>query len=1264
MEEANRSLQGTTHATSHPDHRARGREGRSAAADAADVGGRRVHGLHRELLQLQRHPSPPVHERGPDPRVPGPSHRRGAPANRLRAVEGVDGGARRVPPQQDRPRKHHGEGDLPRRRRGGGRRRPPGARGRAAAGDGEGRGGLAEAAARVSVRAQGDGGLAGRRQRGGDGKLVAVCGFMGTTAVTVYSFPAMLPLFTLDSAEFKRFGCSNVAWLGPNAFVGVRTGDLLLCTIPATPNTHNSPCPIQTEEGTAILLSRKFDGVVNGTATISPVHHQAVHQAHADAIAVLLSHNSPTEIRPGELHLFTGLFDEEHCSHRILSRHASSVASSIGRIFAQIIQPDSVPQIVIFHSETGDPLSSLACPFSPPLEVLTVYSGTVLTGIQDGSKLVTWDLRTVRFANYNKEYHKDYIQHPAELTMNNTGNGDDDCGSNNRSTTAAKRPRLNNRNTADAVQLVQSLVSSTGGGTCPTSGAPAAESTAVILLDLRLQFVALCMIAHPRCCCRGGCSRSLASSQPSSSAASVVMNLSLAVRLVWEWVTCEEAPVRLFCVNVACQERSSLRDAKEFITFGVSMMTHGVMAEHTRLWNLQNESVVLAINRDHAIMRRHFPQGKEAFYRIDRRMVHECNGNCDQNRNNNGNQSKWWRGVEDTNWELLWDAKVTLSSVNHKWLVSYCFQHPRKAKVGIARFGSNGAEEEKQASASSRVFEAFLGSPFIVHFIHGHDDEALFVSSGGFGLKVKRFDLAQSLSANSLDPVAPLLSLHLGFRCLSFLALCSEQNRRSFVVVATEGTKHYWVHQFTESGTQSANCHYSTEPSLSALNNHQFCVSHGGTFEVWACGPSTRPVRVIEHPDCCNTVFCEAGFLLHVRSDHILVTEHTSGVELLKLKKESSVVMMHPNTVVIHHHISARSQFITLGAGVIVGRCGGSSPVSTLTPPLLSQLGREWVAAPSRSADGAVQVVIDLVRTTGAFVPPHSYFSFAVSPTLGIVGTPFSVETLCDGRREFHGWVGPESTGTRFAAMSVSSDCRMVVLDTERSDACVARLSDPHTYKFCICRRWAVAFPVRLELAMTLWNFDSIERGEVTYISLPWRVENMAFDGDCSLVIAQGTAQGDVMVVDLEATVSQRRLIGSATYTSRFKRGRSIVDMWCWRGMTYGTVKREGSLFCLTTGQRIASTVKGRMAQPVGGEYFATRGQSVSDGNVMQVFSVRDPTRLCCTHMVGHFDTVHFGHGMVVRQLRLKDVEVVDAASGTIILRITPVFGFLVSRVF
>ncbi|KAH3722595.1 hypothetical protein Pelo_18700 [Pelomyxa schiedti] len=249
-----------------------------------------------------------------------------------------------------------------------------------------------------------------------DGKVVVVSSH--SPEVIVYSFPAMFPLFTLATTEFRGFTNSSVAWLGPNAFVCVRPGHLLLCTIPATPNTHNSPCPIQTEEGTAIFLSRKFDGAVQAQPTISPVHHQAAapQRTHADAIAVLINQNSSTRRLPGELHLFTGLFEEQHCSHRILSRNASAVASAIGRIFAQIIQPNGAPQIVIFHSETGDPLSSLACPFSPPFEVLTVYSGTVLAGIQDGSKLVTWDLLTVNENNSTtKQYHKSYIQHPMQM---------------------------------------------------------------------------------------------------------------------------------------------------------------------------------------------------------------------------------------------------------------------------------------------------------------------------------------------------------------------------------------------------------------------------------------------------------------------------------------------------------------------------------------------------------------------------------------------------------------------------------------------------------------------------------------------------------------------------------------------------------------------------------------------------------------------------------------------------------------------------------
>ncbi|KAH3760594.1 hypothetical protein Pelo_7573 [Pelomyxa schiedti] len=47
-------------------------------------------------------------------------------------------------------------------------------------------------------------------------------------------------------------------------------------------------------------------------------------------------------------------------------------------------------------------------------------------------------------------------------------------------------------------------------------------------------------------------------------------------------------------------------------------------------------------------------------------------------------------------------------------------------------------------------------------------------------------------------------------------------------------------------------------------------------------------------------------------------------------------------------YLDALGQFVALGAGVIVGRCGAASDVSSLTPPLLSLIGRDWVMQPNR----------------------------------------------------------------------------------------------------------------------------------------------------------------------------------------------------------------------------------------------------------------------------------------------------------------------------
>ncbi|KAH3722594.1 hypothetical protein Pelo_18699 [Pelomyxa schiedti] len=180
----------------------------------------------------------------------------------------------------------------------------------------------------------------------------------------------------------------------------------------------------------------------------------------------------------------------------------------------------------------------------------------------------------------------------------------------------------------------------------------------------------------------------------------------------------------------------------------------------------------------------------------------------------------------------------------------------------------------------------------------------------------------------------------------------------------------------------------------------------------------------------------------------------------------------------------------------------------------------------------------------------------------------------------------------------------MEVIDTLKpTSGLLYTLGEPRDHRFWISRRWAVGIPEMLGPTMALWDFESIDSGQVptaTGINLPWVVGNMAFDddgGDCrcrSLVMARNTPQGrgdDVIVVDLEATVEERRLIWSASYTTSFiKRGCKIIDIWCWGGKTYATAeKEEGILFCLTTGQRIELTDRGCVASPIGGEFFVTK---------------------------------------------------------------------------
>ncbi|KAH3763738.1 hypothetical protein Pelo_4392 [Pelomyxa schiedti] len=380
----------------------------------------------------------------------------------------------------------------------------------------------------------------------------------------------------------------------------------------------------------------------------------------------------------------------------------------------------------------------------------------------------------------------------------------------------------------------------------PPASPPSASTT---LLDLRSQFVALCTISHQRCGSHYG------DRLPPSS-------LLLIARLVWERAN---SAVRSFGVSLFGSE------GETFTMFGVSMATLGV--KQTRLFNETHGGDVIAVNKSYVTVRKL----EEAGFRFYQMSASSKTGN--------GHSKP----------ALLWDCSKfstdAASVVNHKWLV---LSH-ESGEVAIVNLsvdpGSQRAAILAPAHCTSGVF-----------LVRGRD-EAVFVPRDPDAeyIDLNVFNLEQAWSTNSLIPIAssrcylPKVpkapTKHYWFS--SLVTLQSESHQRVFIVLSGYHNGAYIVLQHSESGSPNSPVHTSrfvcSPPGeipgvlLSALSDRLYCVSHGSTFEIWDCNNTTRALRVIDHPGCCSIVEGVAGLLMHLRRDHILVTEHSSGLELLKL---------------------------------------------------------------------------------------------------------------------------------------------------------------------------------------------------------------------------------------------------------------------------------------------------------------------------------------------------------------------------------------------
>ncbi|KAH3758887.1 hypothetical protein Pelo_9326 [Pelomyxa schiedti] len=348
----------------------------------------------------------------------------------------------------------------------------------------------------------------------------------------------------------------------------------------------------------------------------------------------------------------------------------------------------------------------------------------------------------------------------------------------------------------------------------------------------------------------------------------------------------------------------------------------------------------------------------------------------------------------------------------------------------------------------------------------------------------------------------------------------------------------------------------------------------------------------------------------------------------------------------------ASSQFIALAAGIIVGRCGCSSPASSLAPSSLSTIGREWVVFPAR------------VVVVGLLCPENNqrkYVKIVVSPTLGLVGDPTILSFGGTKVGRFCGWLGPRSlTGERLVLTIDSEFKDLAVIDTSRSTVwdyvkhiLILPISMLGTWNSN--RRWLAVTENGSQTTLSLWNF---ERGIATGIEgvvLPRRVARTALWGDSSLVVSQ--QEGGVLVIDLEATLAHKRLVGTPLTFSVLS-GNTLIDhIVSWQGVDYALLS-VNAVLCLGNGQVMPwrwCGENGGIAHTIGGPY-AAKWISSGEGLTLVVYSVLEPTTMCCVHraQMGR-ERVYCGHEMVLLE------EVVDQGPSTIKV-IDAVSGFLVCK--
>ncbi|KAH3761026.1 TNF receptor-associated factor 5 [Pelomyxa schiedti] len=344
--------------------------------------------------------------------------------------------------------------------------------------------------------------------------------------------------------------------------------------------------------------------------------------------------------------------------------------------------------------------------------------------------------------------------------------------------------------------------------------------------------------------------------------------------------------------------------------------------------------------------------------------------------------------------------------------------------------------------------------------------------------------------------------------------------------------------------------------------------------------------------------------------------------------------------------IYARNQFVALGVGVIVGRCGNNSHVRSLTAPLLSELGHRWVVTSERD------VVVKVTRTgVGSDNRgPDILVNFTVSPTLGLVRAP----VVLDFRGDVVGSVSDVCSSDGDCGRGTKGNCgrRLVVVKkvfpvlgtgiVMVRDLDVAGIvsfvgSDIQQFDRVECNRDWVAISGR---SLRIWKVeDVLTVGPSTEADVSVgekKIINMKFvEGDSLFIFFMG---GGSFCVDLPSTHSTKTLCGKKTMRiglqqqcTLWSHGDHIYSAVLCVGCCGGTSRRiTKRVLCVTNGETITGN-HGNIVH-VGGPYYAKYVSTGDEGaSQWEVFSVCNPNLCLCVHRdIPQKKAPVFGHTLVV----------------------------------